>query len=223
MKKNLLEGLLGILAPDYCYFCQRLGESVCKKCATDFKIRKRGADLFYFEIDDHESRLRPLIDEMKEFSRRGNARGLARVFANGILAREELRDNLRDLIFVGVPTSEKHQRQRGFCHTSLILENLQESLPISIGNEIERIGNFTQIGANREQRLTQAAESYRLKHPPQKGKIYIVLDDIHTTGATTQNIARILREGGAEKVYRMVAIIHQNNHKSPKHKNIPAE
>ncbi|MDO4902590.1 MAG: hypothetical protein Q4A21_03520 [bacterium] len=209
MKKNWLEAILDILAPDKCYYCERIGDAICNDCVEDFTMKQDG-DLFYFESDQDQSKIRAIIDEMKEFSRKANARGLAKILTKGIRETPELRDDLNKIIFVGVPTSYKHIRQRGFCHTSLILNNLQDLLPIRIGDEIKRVGNLTQIGANRETRIDQASKSYKLSKTPQKDKIYIVLDDVHTTGATTKNIVRLLRDSGAEKVYRMVLIVHTN-------------
>lgn len=218
MKKNLFEMILESLAPTSCYFCSKNLGAVCAKCLKDnSKIISKstsqgGADKsFYLANRFQNQKLHKMIDDLKLTSNTEIAFGLAEILAENIKNCADFADNFEKLIFIGAPTSEKHKRERGFCHTNLILKNLSKISGAKIGSEISRNGNLKQIGADKKQRHEQAEKSYFLAKKPEKGKIYVVFDDVRTTGATQNSICKILKNGGAEKVWTLAVLVQERN------------
>ena len=58
----------------------------------------------------------------------------------------------------------------------------------------------TQLGANRKERITQAKEAFRSRAIPEQ-TVYLLIDDIATTGATLQYAAKSLQEAGAQTIW----------------------
>jgi len=110
------------------------------------------------------------------------------------------------MVVVPIPTIAQHVRQRGYDHTKLFAKRFatRRSIPIST-SLLARNTNAKQLGANRKTRIKQAQQAFRLTAAPQASKVYLLIDDIATTGSTLEYAARTLLSGGAEHVW--VAVI----------------
>lgn len=214
MKKSIFEIILDSIAPDYCYFCSKLGSFVCGECASKnfsygkIKINKSGIVSKEFFLDNREGILRQIVDEFKLQNKKRNARFLAKLLADSIICSNEF-SNFEKFKIVPVPTSPKHIRQRGFDHIKILAKYLSKNLKIEVSNIIERNGNLTQRGADFKTRKSQAKKSYFLSGKVEKDSIYLVFDDIKTTGATLNSIAKILKQNGAKEVWFLYLLYQQ--------------
>ena len=92
----------------------------------------------------------------------------------------------------------------------LIARYLSRQSGWSVESVLTRQNNITQHYAkSAAQRKEQAKSFFRVKRELSTDKIYLLIDDILTTGSTVQAAARCLREAGAENVIVAVAAIQR--------------
>ena len=72
---------------------------------------------------------------------------------------------------------------------------------LPVVRKLVRDNHLTQHHANRKQRLLQATSAFKVEGVIDPDGIYIILDDVVTTGATIQQAARLLREAGATFIW----------------------
>ena len=100
-----------------------------------------------------------------------------------------------------VPLHKARLRTRGFNQTLELYRTLNQQSPLVLFDQVKRIKNTkhqTQVkGDQREQNLQGAFETKAGVSVPRH---IVILDDVITTGATTNTLARLLKEAGAETV-----------------------
>lgn len=102
---------------------------------------------------------------------------------------------------VPIPTIARHIRLRGFDHTDRIARELSRLTHASVVRHIARKHNSVQVGASKSVREKQARGAYDVKGVVDPGLIYLLLDDVVTTGASMREAAKVLRSGGAETIW----------------------
>ncbi len=131
----------------------------------------------------------------------------------GKLAAIELQNELNswngDLI-VPVPLHSLKKAERGYNQSLYIAKGISSvnNLPV-FSKVLERI-RFTksQTTMNMEERQKNISGAFRCKKVKQiSGRRIILVDDVITTGATTNEAASALLEAGAEKVFALSAAI----------------
>ena len=102
---------------------------------------------------------------------------------------------------VPVPMHPKRLRDRGFNHAEALAKQAAAQLELPVLGALERIRNTRQQARlTDEERLTNVTDAFALTLDV-AGRRAILVDDVHTTGATTDACAATLRRGGAEAVY----------------------
>ena len=107
-----------------------------------------------------------------------------------------------DLV-VPVPLSSTRLRERGYNQSQLLAQELVKSLglPLEFNNVIRTRNTQFQARLSEKERWTNIEGAFKIKHPKKfDGKNVLIVDDLLTTGATASEIARILKESGAQKV-----------------------
>jgi len=118
---------------------------------------------------------------------------------------ETLPDMPIDVIIVPVPTVASHIRSRGYDHTKLISARLSKKLGLRKVDCLDRLTTDTQHGATARQRLKQAKVAFGVNKKFVKDRVYLLIDDVYTTGSTVHFAAERLKEAGAKDVW--VAVI----------------
>ena len=91
---------------------------------------------------------------------------------------------------VPVPLHRRRKRHRGYNQSELLCEAMSEvmHLPVVTGNLYRRRYTDTQTHKNRQARMDNMKEVFAVRHPEHFENQHILLvDDIITTGATTEN------------------------------------
>ncbi|HST38998.1 MAG TPA: ComF family protein [Conexibacter sp.] len=106
---------------------------------------------------------------------------------------------LRDVVLVPVPLHPSRRRRRGFDQAARIAQALARRRALTLAPCLRRAGPATrQLGASRATRLAGGRLTLRVTGPvPRRA---LLVDDVHTTGATFDACARALRAAGAEHV-----------------------
>lgn len=99
-------------------------------------------------------------------------------------------------VIVPIPMHPLKLKERTFSHVDELLK--EANVPFT--HYLEKITTETQGGKSRQQRL-KAPPIFRLKNGMDvKGKDFILVDDIYTTGTTIQHGKKVLLDNGANCV-----------------------
>ena len=190
------------------FICRKLGDSICKNCLKtrcnfgNFLSQPNTIISKEFYLSQRSGELQKIVDEFKLQSKRQNAHYLSHLFADFLNSNEVFNRNRDRIILVPVPTLSAHIRERGFDHTQILAKQLSKVLKIKRLEIIAKVSKTTQRGANFKTRQIQAKKSYQfIGEKLSKDKIYVILDDIRTTGATLNSIAEILLKNGADEIW----------------------
>ncbi|EMF81606.1 hypothetical protein LEP1GSC188_2354 [Leptospira weilii serovar Topaz str. LT2116] len=122
--------------------------------------------------------------------------------------KKELR-SWRNLNFSGImlmPSTKtkwySQNKRRPFESCEFALKRLQNILPFPLLHPIEKISDEKQAGKSFVDRFMHARVAFQIKEE-YKGKLrgnYLLVDDVFTTGASANELARILIQNGAESV-----------------------
>jgi predicted amidophosphoribosyltransferase len=103
------------------------------------------------------------------------------------------------------------RRSRGFNQSEVIAIQLGKSLDIPVNRElVYRIKKTKPLKElNKEQRITNLDGAFGIPRSIKVPKVVLLVDDIYTTGATINKVARVLKKAGCEKVYFLTVSIGQ--------------
>lgn len=102
-------------------------------------------------------------------------------------------------LIVPVPPHPARRRRTGVDHALVLARALARTVGLSVGRPLARLGpTKRQVGASRIERLSRDRIAV-MAEGPVCGQVVLV-DDVHTTGATFAACARVLRDAGASRV-----------------------
>jgi predicted amidophosphoribosyltransferase len=107
----------------------------------------------------------------------------------------------RNCIIVPVPTVAAHIRQRGYDHTLLIAKKLAKLQGLPLRRPLYRVTSSKQRGENRENHRVQASKAFAARGVLDPEAIYLLIDDVITTGATLRYAAKALADAGAREIW----------------------
>ena len=200
----ICENCKGILIPIAGHVCEKCGNPVpdgcyiCDECKNKelFFNKARAAYIF----DDSSKKL---VYDLKYFGKKFAAKHIARELIKPMCDFES--PNL----IVPVPLHKNRLKERGYNQAELIAKSLSEltSLPINTTALTRKIETETQTGKSKEERKANVVGAFSIKNSLEiKNKNIILIDDVFTTGATTNECARVLKKAGANKVYVLTVL-----------------
>lgn len=122
----------------------------------------------------------------------------------GGLLVEMLKGVEEEAVVVPLPTISRHVRARGFDHTLLLAKELTRRKNWELKQVIRRREDTVQVGAKRAVREQQAKRAYRLEGALDATKLYILIDDVWTTGASMRAAAELMRLAGVKRLWGLV-------------------
>ena len=181
------------LSPIKAPLCPRCGmpgvaiEGLCGRCRTGENIFDfaRSAVLF----NDHA---REIVHHLKYSDRVSLAKPIGRILRR-LLDNEKFTGE----IAVPVPLHRSRERERGFNQSELIANEL--GLTVDTRLIRRRKKTATQTGLSRSERAKNLSAAFELTGSVDGMKL-ILIDDVFTTGATLNEISKVLKRGKAEKV-----------------------
>ncbi len=214
VKNTTLPGLLDLLAPHSCRGCGYTGTPLCRRCKKNIvsayqhfcpncKTKNNTASCKkcsnlppIYVVGERSDLIGLLIQDFKFHSVRALARPLAEIL-NKIIPPLD-----GPVQIVPLPTIGRHIRERGLDHTFLIAKNFAHlrNKNFTVNKLLVRNKNTIQVGSDKNTRLIQAKDAYRLKEniPVDPNTTYLLLDDVWTTGASIKSALKKLRDAGAQ-------------------------
>ena len=206
---SLWSKFLDLLFPPRCAFCGGLldGEAggVCAGCEKALPYVEEGQSLRALDFGPcaaafyYEGMVRQGIHGLKFQGRRQSAAVFARYMAEN--AAEHFSGQFDAVTFV--PVSEKRRKQRGYDQARLLSQAMAALWGVEAEAVLEKIrDNPAQSGlAGAQARRENVRDAYRVKPGADvKGRRFLLVDDVVTTGSTMSACAAALLAAGAAGV-----------------------
>ena len=207
MKNTLMDKILDLISPHHCYYCGKLGSNWCGACHNSYLPRPKikvfsHRSLIKKEIflSERDGILMKIVDDYKFNNRKDNHEILLEMLTQSL--ESTISQDVYNFCLIPLPTNTSHIRARGFDHINIIAKKLAKTLQIDFNDKILiRAKNTTQRGKTATERRKQAEKAYKVTGEIKSDKIYILFDDIKTTGSTLKSSAKLLRSAGAEEIW----------------------
>jgi ComF family protein len=215
----MIDQVLKIIAPHHCYNCQKLGSTLCDNCKHDIisepfercvnclSLRAGNNGICTncqtsysrsWAVGERHDALERLLNGYKFSFEKESSKVLASLLD---LTVPMLPANT---IITYIPTVSGHIRQRGYDHARLIAKEFAKLRQLPYRTTLRRATNSKQVGASRSTRVEQAKNAFT-PHSVETSKIYVMIDDIFTTGSTMKYTSKVLLDAGAKDVF--IAVI----------------
>ncbi len=100
-----------------------------------------------------------------------------------------------------VPVSQQRLRQRGFNQAQVLAATVARGLELPLLTLFAHSGHQThQLGLNRQQRRANLRRQFRLLPGLIVPQQLLLIDDVITTGATVNQLCRLLRHAGVKQI-----------------------
>ena len=210
VKITIEKFILDMVLPNRCVRCQRGGGIFCDRCKKYISIINPGYvmnDMYGFEkllvAGLKEGWFERLVRDFKYRGRRDYGEFLAEKLGEVIFG-EVKRIEIRKIVLVPLPTIRKHIRERGFDHTLRLCFELEKFLSKrldDLGMSVEyqdllvRKNKTVQVGKEKKERVKQAEKAYGICEGVKldRSTLYILVDDVTTTGASLAAAKKILQ------------------------------
>ena len=227
--KKLGLGIAELIFPIYCLVCgidgkflcencfqtlERLPNQLCISCQKPVPFGKTHPDCSSKnKLDGIISALpysNPKVANLIETYKYKFINELSPDFSNFILeavTNQGLTGYFQDFIIMPVPLHKRRFAWRGFNQAELLARQLSKDLSIPADSDLVKRIKFTtpQTTLKKEKRLENIQNAFGVTKPV-SGK-YLLVDDVVTTGATLNEIAKQLKKSGATEVWA-VTVAH---------------
>jgi len=225
---NFANFLLNILFPKFCLGCKKEGSYLCQDCLATIEImeylfcpgcQKRvlsgrpckscqrflKLDGLYFAASYQNYLIKELLNKFKYGPL---IKELVEPLTSLIITHFLIlgKQNFSEFSLVPIPLEKRRLGWRGFNQAEEIAKELAEYLKIPLFTKalIKIKKTLPQVEAkDKNQRKENIIGAFFCKNNVKDKKILLV-DDVYTTGATMNEVARILKKAGAKKVWGVV-------------------
>jgi len=179
------------------FLAEKLGEVIFGEVKR-MKLDDRSSEVKRTRLDDKSSE----VERIKRDDRSSYKSGDVLVEVSRMMDAET-REN-RKIVLVPLPTIRKHIRERGFDHTLRLCFELEDFLQKrleGLGVKVEyqdllvRKNKTVQVGKEKKERMRQAEKAYGIREgiKIENRTLYILVDDVTTTGASLAAAKKILQ------------------------------
>lgn len=211
---NILEKISNIVYPIKCIECNKVSEKyLCKKCKAKLGIKIKteirnyqnknfASHIFLFKYSDW------IREKLIKYKFRDETY-LYRFFTEIILEANTQSKFLEKYDYiVPIPISRARKKERGYNQSELIANELARKIDsISVVNIIsKKINNKVQSTLKQKEREENVKNVYEINRKEEGNlenntdKNFLLIDDIFTTGSTSNECAKVLKKFGIKNV-----------------------
>ena len=218
---SILTEILDFILPRFCPSCNKKlspdESTICPECLNKIQVASSDrldheqnrkfltkniisgfTSLYVFEKDKE---LQKIIHSLKYNQRFLIGKFLGELLGN---ARVQKISGWQIDFIIPVPLHHLKKADRGYNQSLYIAKGISKSIGMPIKNRILKRQRFTQSQTtmNLKEREENISGAFVVRNTKKlKGKNVLLIDDVITTGATTNECGKVLLEGGAIKVY----------------------
>lgn len=180
---------------DHCGRKTGMPQSYCNTCGNFYVFVDKARSIF-----NYEQPISSLIKRLKY----NNAKYISEIFTP-FFKDLYIKNNFDAEVVCYSPMSEKARKERGYNQAELIAKGFAREMGLPVYDGIQKIKETKrQAGLNKFERALNLKGAFRLKNKKEiKEKIVVLIDDVLTTGNTTEILAQYLKKAGAKKVLVM--------------------
>ncbi len=230
--KNILSKLLDLFFPRRCTVCDKIiagREGICPKCKTTvrtlcgavcMKCGKKLNDENMYCYDcmrrnhDFEQNFSvfeyPVIREsLYRFKYSGRAEYAAYYAKKAFELHGKRLEELHADAIVPVPLHKDRRRRRGYNQAAELAKELSTLIHVPVEEGLIKRVKSTKALKTLDvlQRQNNLKKAFLIIQNDVKLKTIIVVDDIYTTGATLDAIARVCKQAGVENIYSLTVAV----------------
>ena len=176
--------------PEGLYLC-----SICRQREWAFDMARSG---FVFD-----GPVRDACHNLKYQGHFGIGAWLGKKMGETLRSDFNQKDSRKEVIIVPVPLSPDRLKDREFNHSLSLAGSISREFGFPVNTSILRRknGSGPQVGLTPKERWSNVRGTFYIRGPePVKGKRIVLVDDVLTTGATSNECARMLKKAGAARV-----------------------
>lgn len=222
--KTLGQALADLVFPVYCLSCNKEGEFLCDACFGKLSrlekqlcvvcekptpygkthpecVSRNKIDGIISALPYRDPKITKLIETFKYQFIHDLSPKLAKLLVNEIKS-QSLEGYFSEFTIIPVPLHKQRLNWRGFNQAELISDALAHELGIPVNKSLIERYRFTkpQVKMDRARRLENITDAFRVNTDRTPGK-YLLVDDVVTTGATLNEIGKLLKKCGAQEVW----------------------
>lgn len=217
--------LLEIFFPEICFGCEKAGKMLCEECEEMIKNNKRkktnleNISWVYSGLNYQNHILQKIFYAFKYSHTKSLSKYLAKLVEKDFVdflkkVLEESGSEYKNLIFIPIPISKKRKIERDYNQSEILLEEIikiikeKENLNLQTQNSLDfllktkhTIKFASTHSRDEREKLIKNVFSINPKYSKEftKDKIFILLDDITTTGTTFYEARKNLMDFGIPK------------------------
>ncbi len=215
--------IVSVLGRDICPECERklsyVGDSFCMRCGKPVEDDEEYCtDCLKTEHVYDEGRAALLYDEYMSMSIYRFKYNGKREFASfyGRVITERLGTKIKSWkpdVIIPVPVHKSKLKKRGYNQAYLIAKELSRDLKIPINDRLvcRTAATTVQKELSAKERQNNLKKAFKVTQNVVSLNTVLIVDDIYTTGATVDAMARCLRGAGVRKVYFVSLCIGRGN------------
>lgn len=226
--------ILRLLYPTTCVFCGTIasegvcetcrkevcliGEPRCKRCGKPVRYEEQefcydcqSIEHFYEQGRSLWLHKMPVSQSVYQFKYKNR-----RVFAEYYAA--QMAEQFSDLIrqwevetIIPVPIHKSRRKKRGYNQAEVLAEELSRRIQIPVeAFAVRRVQKTDPLKTmNPQERRKALSRAFAVSDAWKKKERVLLIDDIYTTGSTIDQITRILKKKGVQKVYFLTISVGQ--------------
>ncbi len=226
---EFIQPLLSVLFPSRCLLCQHSADTVvelcagclaglphntrcCQRCALPLAveagkslicgrcIKQPPAFDYAYSLFSYQDEIIKLVHQLKFSEKITYARSIGELLRMRLQAEAALEKDKPDCL-LPVPLHQSRLRQRGFNQSIEISRVISKKLaiPIECHAVVRQRSTDAQTGLDAKQRRRNMKGAFKMAAEFNAGHVLIV-DDVVTTGATTNELAKLLKKNGVRRV-----------------------
>jgi competence protein ComFC len=221
----MLALILNLLYPKFCVNCHRFGSYLCADCQDRIEflqlqycpgckfVSKRGLIHKWCRAKSRLDGTQSLthykgpIRKLIHFVKYKHSYSLVADVLPQFLKNVSLEFD-PDMVIVPIPLSKERLQLRGFNQSEVIATVLAKTFGEKVSlNVLTRVKNTTtQTSLTRADRILNLKDAFSARETV-KGKSFLLVDDVWTTGSTLNEAAKELKRKGAKRVYAFTVAV----------------